>query len=333
MNHNGLQKSVEDGSEVKGSVSYARGRSLADFADYLKRSGQPYATSENGKQVWFRDAAGELVRLPVECLLPVEPETIRALLRQRGVWAVSFLVAADDSQPANCLHYVCSDPEYDVEKLKVKNVRRDIRLGLRSLDIRLCTWDELIEKGFTADTDTAVRHGYRPPSRRVLTSMVKRYRGLPFFEVWGAWHKSDLAAWLLVMKVDDWAMINIAHSRTDLLRWCPNNALVYAATRRALVEEKRKYISYGVSSCQIDIEHTSLHRFKTRMGYEVLPRRRVFAVHPLLWPLLRPRVSSWMWERVAKLMPQIPTLRKIAGMSRLISERESAPLTWAEDKP
>jgi len=312
-------------------AQHAPGGTLEAFIEYLKRIGQPCAISAEGTQGWFLDARGQLLRLPVESLEPVGPALLRSLLRRRGVWVVSYMLAGNKNQPPNCFAYVCRERNYAIEKLKA-NARRDIRRGFRSFTVRLCTWDELVEKGFAAQTDTFARHGCISSTRKQLERMVEEHRRLPFFEVWGAWDGDDLAAWLQVVKIDNWAMINLVRSCTKSLRLCPNNALLYAATRRALVEEKREYVTYGLSSSQVDVNQLSMHKYKIRMGYEALPRHRVFVAHPLLRPLLTPWATSWMWEKAAVLMPKFAILHKIAGMSRLMSGREKAALAWAEDK-
>ena len=149
-----------------GVKPYVPGGTLMEFLHYLEEAGKPCGMSEDGTQVWFPDVPGELIRLPLECLEPVEPELLRRLLHKRGVWVLSFLLEAGENHPANCFDYVCRDPDYAIESLPAESARRNTRQGLRSLAVRVCTWDELAEKGFPAQADTAARHGYSIPSDR-----------------------------------------------------------------------------------------------------------------------------------------------------------------------
>ena len=96
------------------------------------------------------------------------------------------------------------------------------------------------------------------------------------------------------------------------------------------MDEKRDYVSYGLSSLQVDADERSMHKYKTRMGYEPIPLCRVFETRLLLRPIVKSAVMSWAWEKLAKLFSTSANLRKLAGMSRILSGREKSPLSWAE---
>ncbi|MGB2998433.1 MAG: hypothetical protein WBC59_07320 [Phycisphaerae bacterium] len=111
----------------------------------------------------------------------------------RGMRVVSYLLESDDAHPAVCFDYVCKDPEYDVEHLS-SHTRRDIRRDLRRFTARLCTWDELAEKGYDVHADTFQRHGYAAPPPGGIRQYADERRGTPFFDIWGAWEGDELVA-------------------------------------------------------------------------------------------------------------------------------------------
>ena len=74
-----------------------------------------------------------------------------------------------------------------------------------------------------------------------------------------------------------------------------------------------------------------MHKYKVRMGFEAMPLHRMFAPCWSLRPLLKSSVASRVWEYLADRFPQYSALRKAAGLSRLMSGRETAPLAWAEE--
>ncbi len=308
----------------------ALGGTLGEYVRYLERLGRPCDLSAGGEYAWVPGVTGELQRFPLECSQPVEPEVLRHLLKRPGIWLASYLLEESPAAVANCFDYVCSDPEYALDRL-AKNARRDIRRGLRSFLVRLCTWDELRDKGFPAHSETNVRHGYASPHVSSFHEMIARQRATPFYEVWGAWRGGELAAWMTLLKIDGWAMVDIARSRTAWLRECPNNAVLYRATEHILKNDKYAYITYGLSSIQVDVNELSMHRYKTRMGYIPLRRHRRFFLHPLLRPFLSRNLGSWALERLAAVCPQSANLRKSAGMSRLLSGRQARPLAWADE--
>jgi len=306
------------------------GVTLSQYVEYFKAKGEPSVLSQDGSHAWVPAGKGALYRIPLECTEPVPPATVRQLLRLPRVRLVSYLLEGSAARPANTFDYVCTDPNYCVEGLNT-NARRDIRRGQRNFKIRLCTCDELAGKGFPAHADTMARHGYAAPDPRGFPGYAEQFRNSPQYELWGAWKDDDLCAWMGILKIANFAMVSVCRSRTAALKWCPNNALLYEGTRRLLVEEKRAYVTYGLSSIQIDADELAMHKYKTRMGYEPVPLRLVFDVRPLLRPLLKWRVMSWMWEKVAKLRPSSAFLRKLAGVSRILSGREKQPLAWAQE--
>lgn len=184
MSDKGSKKVEDNMTGFDSVVPHSSGGTLHDFLDYLTQSGQVGAITAQGRHLWHPDTSGQLVRLPSECTEPVDPAVIQYLLRHRGTWVVSYLLAPDANHRANCFDYVCSKANYTIEDLH-SNARRDIRRGLRNFNIRLCTWDELAEKGFAAEVDTARRHMYRLPKLERFKQMVHRKRDFPFFRNMG----------------------------------------------------------------------------------------------------------------------------------------------------
>ena len=298
----------------------------------MSRKGAVCALTDGGTRAWLPGARSELQRFPMECTEDVDRSLLRSLLRHKGIWVVSYQLLPADGVAANCFDYVCRDPNYVIDTL-TKNARRDIRRGQRNFRVRRITWPEFADKAHPALADTSARHGFVLPSPQKARGHAASRADSPFHEAWGAWSGSDLAAWLIVTKIDNWAWVGVARSCTAALNWCPNNILIYEVTRQMLVEEKRAYVTYGLSSSQVNLSQLSMHKFKVRMGYEAVPMHRRFVLHPMLRPLVAWRASSWMWERVAGLAPQYVQFSQLAGMSRLLSGRESNPLAWANAAP
>ncbi|MCJ7544028.1 MAG: hypothetical protein MUP47_05585 [Phycisphaerae bacterium] len=306
------------------------GGTLSEYVKSLAAVGLQCTMADGGPFAWVPGAPGELTRLPLPCTDPVGGAEIRQLLSNRKVWVVSFLQQPDEAHPANCFFYVCRNQTYSLETLK-KRVRASIRRGLEHLKIRLCTWDELAAKGYTAYADTDLRHGYAPPSQKNFQEFVNARRGSKFLDIWGAWAGDALAGWLTVLNVDNWAVFDAAKSATAFHNDSPNNALYFVITRTMLAEKKLSYVSCGLSSVQLGVDRSTLHRFKLSMGYEAMPLRRVFVARPLLRPLLRPRPAARLWEHLAKALPKYGIIGRIAGMSQVIAGLDRMSLAWATE--
>jgi hypothetical protein len=314
------------------SVATTASGGLRRLVAHLHSAGKVGVVSADGREAWVPGARAELQRLPLEPADVPAAASIRQARKAAGVFIVSFLQSPTEHRPANCFNYVCDQAGYDVEQLD-KNGRRDVRRGRRCFSVRRCTVTEISTQGFAAFTDTEARHGHLPPTPEDLHEVIACQEPDPFIEFWGAWRDEQLAAWLRVLKVDNWAFITHAYSCSAHLRDCPNNALAYEVTRLCLVEEKRAWISYGISSLQATDNILSLHKFKLRMGYQALPRVRTFVVRPLLWPLLGARLASRWWDWMAQRRPASASLSKLAGVSRLMSGRAGDPLAWARQQP
>lgn len=306
----------------------AAGGSLAELAAFLKSTGQPCLLSNDSAQLWAPGARAELLRLPMDQTSPPQPEQVRQVLRAPGIWIAGFLVDGTAAEPANCFHYLCRNPGYHWDSLS-KNGRKAIRRGLRESQVRLCDWDEFAAKGYDAYAETDIRHGYKRPSRESFDSFVALRREAPFYDIWSAWSGQDMVSWLCVLKAEDWALFEASPSRNSALEIFSNNAMRYEAMRQYLVHEKRRAVLTGLSSLNPNTDPRPIWKFNTRMGFETIPVRRVFTLHPLLRPLfcLKPAAAWWTW--LSRAMPQRAIFYKLAGMANLLSGSLKDPLGWA----
>ena len=126
-------------------------------------------------------------------------------------------------------------------------------------------------------------------------------------------------------RFDAFAMLCMVRSRSGA-KGSPNNAVLYVATRKYLVDDGLPHVTAGLSTIKAGTNAPSLHEYKIRMGYEARPVFRRFAVHPLLAPLLKTRAGSWLLEKAAG---KSSVLQRASGLARLMSGREKAPLAWA----
>lgn len=305
-----------DPSVLTSVTARSKGGTLGDLVRHLAASGEPCALDAAGGQAWIQSPRHVLFRLPVECMDPVTAAAAETLLRQPGIWLVNYLQPAETPEAATCVDYVCRDAGYHTSRLAA-SPRRSVRHGLRNLVVRLCTWDEWSGQGFPAFADTERRHGNPEATDRQFQALARRWRGTPFLDVWGAWRGDALVAWMTLLKVDDWALIDLARSRTEALQLNPNNAVLYAATWSMLAQEGRRYVSYGTSSLQVGVNEASLHAFKIGMGYQAIPARRVFRSRAAYRPLLESRLVARGLRRLSATWPRSSALRKLAGMVQL----------------
>src|SRR5262249_2031216 len=144
--------------------------------------------------------------------------------------------------------------------------------------------DQLLARGVQAFCDTRRRVGLSDGTpedfRRRFTSRVR----CPGHVFLGAWKNDQLAAFLSITEVDDWAEIEGCFSMNALLDLRPNDALLFYALSYYLTERVFPLVSYGLGSVQAASNNAGLHGFKTKVGFEARPVHRAFVLQPLLRP-------------------------------------------------
>ena len=289
------------------------------------------AVFESRDSAWVAAATGgHLRRFPLGQNARPSPDTVRSLLRRPGVWLLSYKTQPDSHHPANCIHYVCDDPNYDVAALR-KHTRSHIRRGLRQFDIRPISLADIRQKGQEAHSDTEQRHGYCVSNPHKVCTCLPTPHTEDFYQAWGAWDGEHLVAWLTVLRVDNWAMIESRCGRSEALKNRCDWALMYEATRHLLVDQGVDFVPAGYSSILVNANNSGLHQFKERMGFRSERLHRHCVAHPMLRPALKTRTASHVWEALARWMPHRASLGKIAGLSRLMAGREEAPLAFATE--
>jgi hypothetical protein len=192
-------------------------------------------------------------------------------------------------------------------------MQRNVRRGLRELRIASITTDQLITHGVQAFCDTVRRHGYSsgtPEAFRQYYSWRGRCRGHVFL---GAWKDDQLAAFLSITEVDDWAEIEGCFSMDSLLQLRPNDTLLFYALTHYLTERSCELVDYGLSSLQPESNRAGLHAFKTKVGFEPRPVHRAFVVHPIL-RLFVNHLTLWSVNTVLRLRPGDRRLQKAGGV-------------------
>ena len=282
-----------------------------EYCEHLKAGGcKVVVGSEN--TVWVSHERFSMIRQPAFALHVPPPEEMKTVFKRSHTAMLGFTVKASDVRAANSSLYICTDPEYSLQKLG-RGARYDTSRGLNELEIRFLERSELLRSGEQAYRDTLARTGLSVDSREPFE--VSFARLCNYSSCLGALKGERLAAFLLVTGVGDWVSI-AGYSADEFLPLRPNNALVFYALRHYLVERQIRVVTYGLSSIQANSKAEGLHRFKLKMGFESVPVHRVFTVNPLFRPLVN-RASWALVNGMLKMAPGHPTLKKAEGALRM----------------
>jgi hypothetical protein len=265
---------------------------------------------------WMKYTTGVMMRIPTFTLEAPTAQEIQTILWKGRVAVASYLLEPDESHPTNASLYICTDSSYSLEKLSA-NARRNVRHGLRELKITSLTSEQVLAHGERAFCDTRRRVGLSDGTPQEFRQRFIGRSRLPEHVYFGAWKDDQLAAFLSITEVDDWAEIEGSFSMDALLELRPNDALNYSVLHHYLVERNYRKVSYGVSSIQAESNAVGLHRFKTKLGLQAQPVYRAFAIHPLLRPFAN-RVALRLINRALSFRPGNPYLKKVEGMLALL---------------
>ncbi len=237
-----------------------------------------FKTHRSASGCWYEAGPRFLLGVPTHIPIDVTRGEATSILRATGALGLRYVTARADRGRASW-QMTARGADYSMNAFSA-NTRSKIRRGLRNNVIRRITGAELCEHGERAFLDTVARQGraerYGLDRWRRLLAAADRTDGI---EIWSAWKDGELAAYLLVMVFQDTCELYEARSRDDMLRFYPNNALIYTVTEEMLVHRGLAQVTFGIEGLE---ELESLDQFKLAMGFERRPIRQHVIFHPLL---------------------------------------------------
>jgi hypothetical protein len=219
--------------------------------------------------------------------------------------------------------YICSDRNYDFPSLS-QNVRSHTRRGLARCRVEKLDFGYLAHHGHALREETTQRQmGKRAFSSQEdwerFCSNARRY---PDIEAWGAFVEDNLATFVVGMLVEDCFYIHLQKSASALLKYYPNNAVLFAMMKAKLACPEVRFLSHGPKAFAAK---EGLRHFKTSMGFGLEPHTEGVVFNPLLKPFL-------MWKgdavvgRFARIYPESLFWRRASKAIEMAKEGLSSGL-------
>ena len=244
---------------------------------FLQECGQRVIQTASG--YWHAPYAHGRIVMPFPLqrqAAPGKSEISEIFQQAPSAWFIRY-VAPARGEGLNSF-FLVRRPPYSIESLSAK-CRKNTRRSLRVLNVRRLTFREVLELGWEAHSDTMLRHAEKP-SGFGFDATLDKFGG---YAAWGAFSGDSLAAYAVTLTIDDWAHILISRSANRFLKLCPNNACIFFLCEQLFASGYISTVSYGLES--ID-GLNELDHFKESMGFEKEPVQQMFAVRPLIRPLL-----------------------------------------------
>jgi hypothetical protein len=171
----------------------------------------------------------------------------------------------------------------------------------------------VLAHGARAFCDTRRRLGLGDGTAEAFHHRFTSRAGFREYVYLGAWKDDQLAAFVSMIEVDDWAEHEGTFSVDTLRQYRPSDTLMYIVLTHYLVERKYRLVSSGVSSIQVESNTAGLHRFKTKVGFQARAVHRAFMPHLLLRPFVSP-LTLWGVNTALRLRPADRRLHEARGV-------------------
>ena len=283
------------------------------FAEWLKRQG--YKVFHTESSYWYNAGPKVLQAFPYHWLITPGKEEIKTLMIKNNVAALRYSSPADSMTGKLSYHYVLQNC-YNLETLNSK-ARNGVKRGLECFAIERIPFERLATEGWILQEDTLIRQN-RPGSmtRKQWENLCLAAKDLQGFEVFAAISGGELAAAVIVCRIDDIYNVPFAMSHCRFLRNHVNNALFFSFCCELLNRDKVKSIFFTVQSLDAP---ANVDEFKQRMGFEKKIVRQDVIVHPLLKPVVTSTLHA-LSQRLLNRFPSSHQLAKAEGLMRFYLE-------------
>jgi hypothetical protein len=232
---------------------------------------------------WYNPQPMMYRSLPVHRFVNPSPGEIAKVLMLGPALALRY-PKPPEASGRNGGMFVCRDREYGFASLS-QNVRSRTRRGLARCRVEQIGFDYLSIHGHALTEETTLRQmGKRPNSSleewQRFCANASRLSG---FEAWGAFVENRLATFIVAMLVEDCYYIHLQKSASDLLKFYPNNALLFAVMKAKIACPEVGFISHGPKALAVG---KGLEYYKTSMGLEIEPCTEQVVFNPLIRPFL-----------------------------------------------
>jgi hypothetical protein len=253
----------------------------SELAQFFRAIGNRIIQTESC--YWYNPKPFLFKSLPIHRFVDPSPSELAQVMIKGPAFAIRYPKTPDQPGPRGGM-YICSNRDYDFPALS-QNVRSRTRRGLARCRIEQIDFDYLAQHGHALTTETTFRQMGTAPSAteeewKLFCTNASRSKD---FEAWGAFVEDRLATFIVAMLVEDCYYIHLQKSASDLLKYYPNNALLFTVMKTKLACPEVGYISHGPKALAVG---KGLDYFKTSMGFELQPYTDHVVFNPLVKPFL-----------------------------------------------
>lgn len=290
---------------------------LKDYYISLKNSGFQVSIGD-GEYLWVKHERLSAIRFPeFNTSIPTEIE-IKRVFRELKCLIISYIIKIENLDESNSILYECTDTNYNSKNLS-KNVIRDIHIGQNYLTYGFVEWKEILGQGLKAFADTRRRVRLSDGNLKNFTIRFNEFSLNPAHKAVAAKLNGQIVAFMSLIIVDDFVIIQGSFSTDENKKLCPNNVLIDYVLNYFLNEQGFNNVCYGLSSIQDNAGNTGLHNYKIRVGFKENRVRRKFLLRSSIMPYKKG--IGLIIRFLLTIFPTNRQLRKAAGIFSFLSEK------------
>jgi hypothetical protein len=296
-----------------------------NFAEWLRRQGHDVIRSESS--YWYNAGPRVYQACPYHWLIQPSEKELRGLMWKKGILALRYSTPLETPEGMASYHVILQG-QYNLDMLR-NQARNGVKNGMKHFKIEQIPLCRLADEGWKLQLDTLERQGRTSSmSQAEWQRICQSAEDLPGYEAWAATCEGELAATVLICRIDDWYAVPYAQSHRQYLNKHVNNILFYSVCIDLLARPGVNGIFFCLHSLDAP---SSVDEFKFRMSLIPRPVRQRIVFHPLLKPLTNWTVHSAL-ARLVKRYPENYILAKAEGMLRfhLKGRRPLADQEWPE---
>jgi hypothetical protein len=279
------------------------------FAEWMRRQG--HRVFRTTSSYWYTAGPRVLQAFPYHWQITPSEGEINELMQRNGIISLRYSTPLDFPEGKVSYHIVLGK-QYCLDNLK-SQARNGVKHGLKCFRVGQISFERLAKEGWALQQDTLDRQNrLHSMTQSEWESICRAAIDLPGFEAWAALADEELAAALIICRIDNMFNVPYALSHRKYLCNHVNNALFYSVNCNLLEREGISGIFFTVQSLDAP---SSVDEFKFRMGLNAIAVRQRVAFHPWLKSFATNEVHSWATRRLQH-DPSNPFLAKAEGMLR-----------------
>ncbi len=283
--------------------------SMKEYTSKVRESGIDAVEGDND-YLWIKYEGLSAIRFPEFKTSKPTKEEIQRVFRELKCLLINYTLLPENNY-ANSTLFNCRKNDYYLQHLS-KNARRDIRIAQRNLQFGFAHWNEILDCGLKAFADTRKRVRLSDYDEKSFKRRFTQCRKNSAHRAVAAWFDKEIIAFMSLIVIQDFVVIQGSFSTDDHKKFCPNNGLVDFVNNYFLKVKGFSTVCYGLSSVQENTGKEGLHLYKVRVGFEAIPVQRVFILHPLITPFKG--IIRLLLRLLKYLLPENRAIKKASGI-------------------